>query len=93
MVHLLILFIKVQKKEKCGYFIFQQKPSLVSTLPTPVFALLSIMCGCVCECVSRGMQIKNLSLYSDFKCFLLVYAFSVTVYSFTILLVPEKDGF
>ena len=48
---------------------------------------------CVCECVSRGMQIKNLSLYSDFKCFLLVYAFSVTVYSFTILLVPEKDGF
>lgn len=48
---------------------------------------------CVCECVSRGMQIKDLSLYSDFKRFLLVYAFSVTVYSFTILLVPDKDGF
>lgn len=52
MAYLLILFITVQKK--CGYFIFQQKSSLVSTLPTPVFALLSIMCGCVYVSVYPG---------------------------------------
>ena len=94
MVHLLILFIKVQKKKKMWLLYFSTKtqsckhPSHPRFCPTEYYVWV-----CVCECVSRGMQIKNLSLYSDFKCFLLVYAFSVTVYSFTILLVPEKDGF
>ena len=68
MVHLLVLLIKVQKKKKMWLLYFSTKtqsckhPSHPHFCPTEYYVW-----ECVCECVSRGMQIKNLSLYSDFK--------------------------
>lgn len=38
-----------------------------------------------------GTQIKDLSLYSDFNYLLLVYTFSVDVYSFTVLHLPSHS--
>lgn len=71
-------------QRKC-HFIFQQRSDLPYRAPTPtIFTLLS---G-----VGQGNANEGLSLYSDFNCFLLVYALPVNVYFFMVLHPPPCPG-